>query len=68
MNYNAMFVEVQLVAFSVNFRKLVIFQMYLNYVFVKNAVKKKMLLTLIGNQQTRNSQFLTPEILKNGNL
>ena len=31
------------------------FQMYLNYVSVRNAVRKKMLLTLTKNQPKRNS-------------
>jgi len=49
---------------NVSFKKIVISQMSLNYVFARNVVRKRLHLLLIKNQQTRNFHFLTLEILK----
>ena len=57
MNCNVLCVVPQLDVFNVNSKIFVIFQMFLNYVFVRNVVMKKMLIIHIKNHLVKNSLF-----------
>ena len=57
MNYNVLYVVLLLDALNVNFRIFVIFQMSLNYAYVRNVVMKAVLSIHTKNHLVRNSLF-----------